>query len=390
MATPNLGYENRASTSIDTFNKWFRAQPQYYAKLAEMGQDPNNVHLSDSQKQQMVRLAQSLGAVVDEGGNGQEVDESGNFRATGHKLRNGLIVAGIAGAALLTAGLAGAFAPAGGAVASTASTGLGAVEGGAFGLSDAALAGLGTGAMGAVGVPTAGAGIAGLAAGLGPEGVAEGSSVAGLTGSALPEIGGEAGTIAGSGLPAAGSSILSTGDKLAKLASGLKGIGGAAETIAGNGQDPALAGISSANAAAQAAKNRILAAQVDQGGPAADKQAISNMRTAGLISNFKDTSPSPYGSPGITLGQPTRDLASAFQQELLKRQAAGKSLTASGVPDPTQQELDDEAKARAIANGGSGIPGTAGNIINGINTGARIASLAPGVIKGARDIWSLF
>lgn len=145
---PQLGYDKTSETTLDAFNQWFRARPEYYAKLAEFGQDPTNVHLNDQQKQQMVKLAQSLGAVVDEGGSGQEVDDSGNFRNKSHKLRNTLIVAGIAGAALLTAGAAGVFS---GAAAPAATTGasLGGVESGVTaGLGAASLPGAGT-ALGA-------------------------------------------------------------------------------------------------------------------------------------------------------------------------------------------------------------------------------------------------
>lgn len=168
---PQLGYGNRAETSIDTFNQWFRSQPEYYAKLREFGQDPRNVHLNDYQKQQMVRLAQSLGAVVDEGNNGQEVDDSGNFRAKSHALRNTLIVAGIAGAALLTAGAAGVFGG-GAAAGGGAASGAGAAAAGGVLPSTAigtgfipAIAG-GTGLAGAgtaAGVGAAGAGLAGAA-----------------------------------------------------------------------------------------------------------------------------------------------------------------------------------------------------------------------------------
>lgn len=159
MATsPALGYGNRSEVNIDTYNQWQRSQPWYQQLIRSFGQDPNNVHLDDNQKQQVIRAAQANGVVVDEGGDGQEVDDSGNFRAKGHKLRNTLIVAGLAGAALATAGAAGLFggAAAGGAGAAEGSAaGLAGIEGGAAGLSDAALAGLGTGAMGAV--PVAGA-----------------------------------------------------------------------------------------------------------------------------------------------------------------------------------------------------------------------------------------
>jgi len=100
---PNLGYDKTSSVDLNTFNDWFRARPEYVAKLQSFGQTPDNVHLNDNQKQQMVQLAQSLGAVVDEGGSGQEVDDSGNFRNKSHKLKTGLIIAGIAAAALATA-----------------------------------------------------------------------------------------------------------------------------------------------------------------------------------------------------------------------------------------------------------------------------------------------
>lgn len=391
MPDPNLGYNNRNSTSIDTFNQWFRARPEYYAKLAQFGQDPNNVHLNDAQKQEMVKLAQSLGAQVDEGGDGQEVDDSGNFRAKSHKLKNGLIIAGIAGAALLTAGAAGAFA--GAAAPGAAGAGLGGVEAGAAsGLGAAASSGAALGGMAtlpALGAGTAaatgaGAGLAGLASGLGPEGVAEGTGVAGLTGSALPELGGEAGTIAGSGLPAAGSGVLGTASKIAGLADKVGNLANATGTAI-NGQDPDLAGIGAANAAAQAAKNRIAAAQVDQGGPTADKTALSNVRQAGLIGNFKDTAPNDYGSPGIVLGDKTRTFANQMQQALQDRLNAGKSLTLSGVPDPTAQELADAERARQASLGKTG-----NSTLDAINSASRIAKLAPGYINTAKSIWDLF
>jgi hypothetical protein len=154
---PNLGYGQRGEAPIDAVNQWMRSQPWYQQQLAAWGQNPNGVKLNDDQKQQIVRLAQAHGVVIDEGHNGQEVDDSGNFQAKSHKLRNTLIVGGIAGAALLTAGLAGAFAP-------SATAGLAGVEGGSAGLSSSALAGLGTGAMSAVPVAS---GIGTTAAGIG-------------------------------------------------------------------------------------------------------------------------------------------------------------------------------------------------------------------------------
>src|SRR5256885_9154823 len=108
MATPpSLGYGQRGEAPIDAVNTWMRGQPWYQQLLQSFGQDPRNVHLSDDQKQRVIQAAQANGVVVDEGHNGQEIDDSGNFHAKSHALRNTLIVAGIARAALLTAGAAG-------------------------------------------------------------------------------------------------------------------------------------------------------------------------------------------------------------------------------------------------------------------------------------------
>lgn len=377
MATqPNLGYGNRASTDLNTFNQWQRQQPGYQALIRSFGQDPNNVHLNDDQKQQVLRWAQAQGVVVDEGGDGQEVDDSGNFRAKGHKLKNALIVGGIAGAALLTAGLAGAFAPAAGAGAAAGSggataagsslAGLAGVEGGAAGLGDAALAGLGTGAMGAADVAGAGAAAAGANAAFDAAGNFVGPSTVDATG------GGFGGALA-------------TGSKIAGLAGKLGSAVNGVDTALNGGIDANARGIGSANAAAQEAKNRILGAQVDQTGTAADTRALANMRTAGLMSNFQDTAPTAYGSPAIKIGDKTRDLASKFQDELLARQAAGKSLTANGVPDPSAQELADEAAARNAAQGKTG-----NGTLDKLNTGLRLAQLAPGVLNTAQGIWGAF
>lgn len=158
---PSLGYGQRAEAPIDAVNQWMRAQPWYRQLLTSFGQDPSNVHLSDDQKQQVIRAAQANGVVVDEGHNGQEVDDSGNFQAKSHALKDTLMVAGIAGAALLTAGVAGVF---GGAAATGA---------------DAAAAGA--------------------------EGVAETSSVAGLTGTAAATFGDDAALAAAGGAGAAGA-----------------------------------------------------------------------------------------------------------------------------------------------------------------------------------------
>lgn len=371
MPDPQLGYGNRNDASIDHVNQMMRTQPWYQAKLASMGVDPNNVRLNDSQKQELIREAQAHGIVVDEGNNGQEIDDSGNFRAKGHKLRNTMIVAGIAAATLATMGAAGVFS---GAAAPAAAGGLGGVESGvSAGLGAAAFPGAGT-------ALTAGSGVAGLA-GAGTAATEGAFDAAGnfIGASSIPGATGSFEAAAGAG------GALSTADKIAQLAKTGSSIVGGVDSALNGGLDPMARGVGSANAAAQEARNRILGAQVDQGGPAADKTALSNMRTAGLMTNFAGSPASPYGSPAINLGQNTKDLAAGFQKELLARQAAGKSLTASGVPDPTPQELADEAAARAASQGKTG-----NSTLDALNTGTRLAQLAPGVVKGVRSIWDMF
>jgi hypothetical protein len=140
---PQLGYGQPTEVSIDKVNQWMRSQPWYQGLLKSWGQDPNNVHLNDQQKAQIIRQAQANGVVVDQGN--MEVDPSGNFNPVGHKLRNTLIVAGLAAATIGTMGAAGAFSGAAagamgagagggaGAAAGTAGT-LAGIEGGAAGL----------------------------------------------------------------------------------------------------------------------------------------------------------------------------------------------------------------------------------------------------------------
>lgn len=145
---PTLGYNQKNEVAIDKFNQWFRSTPQYQRQLAEWGVDPNNVHLAKSQSQQLLKLAQGMGAVVDEGD--MEVDPAGNMNPKGHKLRNTLIIAGaaagayFAGPAIYSA-LAGGGGTAGGALA--ADVGL------------EAAAGISGGVAGGVGGGVAGAGI---------------------------------------------------------------------------------------------------------------------------------------------------------------------------------------------------------------------------------------
>lgn len=138
---PQLGYGKQSEVSINAVNQWMRSQP-WWQQIKGNSQD-----ISDQQKQQILAAARAQGVVVDS--SNMEVDKAGNFNPIGHKLRNTLIVAGIAGAAIAApyiiphlAGTAASAAPAAGTLAG--------VEGGAYGLSAEALAALGGGAMSAV------------------------------------------------------------------------------------------------------------------------------------------------------------------------------------------------------------------------------------------------
>jgi hypothetical protein len=184
--TSVLGGQSEAT--IDQANIAMRAMPWYQDQMRAWGMDPGHPgNLSDSQRTQLTRAAQANGFVVDEGN--IEMDDHGNFNPIGHKLRNTLIVAGLAAATIATMGAAGVFAggagvgagagsAAGGVLEGTAAgaggstalaagvpAGVGAVEGGAYGLSDAALASMGGAAGTGAGVGAgAGAGAAGAGA----------------------------------------------------------------------------------------------------------------------------------------------------------------------------------------------------------------------------------
>src|SRR5438094_9364881 len=110
---PQLGYGKPTEASIDSVNIWMRSTPWYQDEMRAWGQDPGHPTLSKSQSQQLLKMAQAQGVVVDEGN--MEVDDHGNFNPKGHKLRNTLIVAGIAAATIATMGAAGVFAGAAGA-----------------------------------------------------------------------------------------------------------------------------------------------------------------------------------------------------------------------------------------------------------------------------------
>ena len=202
MPTPNLGYGNQTEASADAVNIWIRGQPWYQAQLRAWGQDPGHPTLTKSQSQQILRQAQAQGVVVDEGD--MEVDDHGNFNPVGHKLRNTLIVGGLAAATIATMGAAGAFSGAAGAGSGAAAGGAGAAGTGGTLASTA----IGSGYLPAIAgaVPTGMAG--GLATGAGTFGA--GMGAAATTG----------------GIINSAKSIVDTVNKAKGLVTGLTGSGG--------------------------------------------------------------------------------------------------------------------------------------------------------------------
>src|SRR4030095_5894519 len=106
MATPQFGAGRPSEYSIDQVNQWMRSQPWWQTIRGAPGSK-----LTDAKKKAILRQAQASGVRVDEGD--MEVDPAGNFNPKGHKLRNTLIVAGLAGATLATMGAAAGIGPLG-------------------------------------------------------------------------------------------------------------------------------------------------------------------------------------------------------------------------------------------------------------------------------------
>lgn len=349
---PSLGYGQRGEAPINTVNVWMRSQPWYQDLLRSFGQDPNNVHLNDSQKQSVIQAAQAHGVVVDEGHNGQTVDDSGNFQAKSHALRNTLIVAGIAAASIATMGAAGVFgggalaagegagaATGAGASAAGASAGLGAIEGGAYGLSDAALAGLGTGAMGST---AAGAGL----------GAIEGGGW-GLGDSALSSLGSGASDAAGSGAWDAagnfiGDSTVNGGADAASGGSILSKLLGAGKGLLSSNAGEAI-GKGLADSANAAAKNRGTTAKLilDQNSDL-EKQLLARDQNSRLAtsSSYRNAMLGDRAATWQPIQAPTGIRMPAYQGPTANSQAAGSTL---------YNEAMNRLKAPDIANN-TGLP----------------------------------
>jgi hypothetical protein len=196
----NLGYGKQTEATIDHANIAMRSMPWYQEQMRQWGQDPGHPTLAKSQSQQILKLAQAHGFQVDEGN--MEVDPGGNFNPKGHKLRNTIIVAGLAAGAYFALPAIIAAASSGGAAgagAAAGTAGLGGVEAGVTaGLGAAALPGAGT-ALGVAGGLGGAAAAGGGAAALGGGGA--------LASTALPTV---AGTVAG-GTGLAGGTTAATG-----------------------------------------------------------------------------------------------------------------------------------------------------------------------------------
>lgn len=150
MPQPNLSYGHQTEASLDQVNIWMRSQPWWQAIKG------NNAKLNDAQRRQIQQAAQANGVVIDEGS--VNIDSTGNLDNQGHKLRNTVLVAGIAAASIATMGAAGAFAGAAGA-------GSAAGGAGAAGAGTLASTTIGSGMLGPIAGGTGLAGAAGAGAG---------------------------------------------------------------------------------------------------------------------------------------------------------------------------------------------------------------------------------
>lgn len=234
--------------------------------------------------------------------------------------------------------------------AAAAATGVGALGlAGAFGAT----------AAGGAGATTAGSGIAGLAA---PT-VAAGAGGVGA---------GTAGAVsAGTGFAGLLGRVANGVNDASKIASGVT-------SALNGGATPQTRGAVAANAADQAAANRLKEAQVAQNGPSVDAQALANVRKAGTLANYTPPSATEqalfdkYGKRLSPVDDTTKQFASSLQSQLAARMAAGQSLTLSGVPPPSASELADSQAARNAAMNPNG-----GGVTGAVTAGANLAKLAP-------------
>lgn len=148
--------------------------------------------------------------------------------------------------------------------------------------------------------------------------------------------------------------ILSTGSKIAGLFdAGQSGINAFGNADAAKAQ--ALT------------NNRFLTARAEQGGPAADATAFRNAMRASLVSRM-DPNAAPISLNGHVLPSlatpDSVDYAKTMFGNLSSRQAAGKTPTEFGVPDPSTDELSAGNTASNLSK-----------VSGALSTGSKIANL---------------
>lgn len=319
--TPTIG-AGETEVQIDTFNQWMRAQPFYQQLLRSWGQDPGHPHnLSATQKTQIVRAAQAVGAQIDEAH--MEVDDNGNFQNQGHKLRNTLIVAGIAGAALLTMGAAGVFAGAGAAGSAGASATGGTLAATSTVPAIGALAG-GT-ASGAVPAALA----AGTAGGAAAGGAATGGAAAGL-GATAARTAATSGNLAGDvlryGVPVAGSVIGSLIQAHAQ---------GTATDAQQKYLEEALAYEKSRDAAAIALEANRYSNYSANVAPYLATGASANTRMAGLLGLPASSAAADVSKPAAPGGSPTAPISPIVRPPGVSGPGPSDMHLMSDTPAPT-------------------------------------------------------
>lgn len=176
------------------------------------------------------------------------------------------------------------------------------------------------------------------------------------------------------------TAALSTGSKLASIVSGIGKIGQTLDpnNIGGPGSTSPR-GSAYAAEAAQLAANRAAQARVDQGGPTADAQAFRNQMRAALVArmdpNAAAVNLNGHALPSLVTPEGV-DAAAKLRDTLAARVAAGKTPTTFGIADPTQEELDAQAKAKDAAGVGTGLNSTLANVGDYLQTGSKLAGLA--------------
>lgn len=251
-------------------------------------------------------------------------------------------------------------------------------HGGWAGLSGAEKATIIAVAAAATGVGVLGA--AGLLAGGAATAAGGTSAGAGLAGIATPAVTAGVGGI-GAGTTAAVSAGTGFAGLLGRVATGVSDASKIATGVTSalnGGATPQTRGAVAANAADQAAANRLKETQIAQNGPTVDAQALANVRKAGTYANYTPPPPAEqalfdkYGKRVNPVDPTTMQFAGSMQQQLAARLAAGQPLTLSGVPAPGAQEVADAQTARnaAMNPNGTGVAGA-------VATGASLAKLAP-------------